>query len=113
MEAFHLLLLNSSLTRQLLLQEWIWKEQEPELTIKLTKDSLDHLTWQITQRSDTNVIKEPTRLTIQLRPSSVDPKFLVTKNIWRRAEILREYKIQLLYLMSTPFRTVRNQKISH
>ena len=25
-------------------------------------------------------------------PSSVDPKFLVTKNIWRRAEILREYK---------------------
>ena len=25
-------------------------------------------------------------------PSSVDPKFLVTKNIWSRAEILREYK---------------------
>ncbi len=28
-------------------------------------------------------------------PSSVDPKFLVTKNIWRRAEILREYKTSL------------------
>ena len=25
-------------------------------------------------------------------PSSVDPKFLVTKNLWRRATILREYK---------------------
>ena len=28
-------------------------------------------------------------------PSSVDPKFLVTKNIWRRAELLREYKTSL------------------
>ena len=24
--------------------------------------------------------------------SSVDPKFLVTKNLWRRASVLREYK---------------------
>ena len=27
--------------------------------------------------------------------SAVDPQFLVTKNIWRRAEILREYKSSL------------------
>ena len=29
-------------------------------------------------------------------PSAVDPKFLVSKNIWRRAEILREYKSSLV-----------------
>ena len=28
-------------------------------------------------------------------PSAVDPKFFMTKNIWRRAEILREYKKSL------------------
>ena len=27
--------------------------------------------------------------------SAVDPKFLVTKNIWRRAEVLREYKASI------------------
>ena len=27
--------------------------------------------------------------------SAVDPQFLVTKNIWRRAEVLREYKSSL------------------
>ena len=27
--------------------------------------------------------------------SAVDPQFLVTKNIWRRAEVLREYKASI------------------
>ena len=38
------------------------------------------------------MLKRLPNLLYNFGPSSLDPKFLVAKNIWRRAELLPEYK---------------------
>ena len=42
---------------------------------------------------------------------SLDPDFLLVKNIWKRAEILREFKSQVSLFVEDNVQDVRDQKM--